>query len=131
MKKNATEFLHKLTNEDVTNMIGANAEDIQIISHLNEILESKGMTQKELALRSGLRHATINEFVNMTKKNINIGHVIQIMLTLGLKELSELFEIKVEKHVPAFKFCSDCGVKITYKQYLNAGGVCESCKSKY
>lgn len=60
---------------------------------LKEVLERKGISQKELAQMTGLREATISELVNDTRSAYNKNHLIKIMETLKVSDLSEILEV--------------------------------------
>ncbi|MGG1678439.1 helix-turn-helix domain-containing protein [Neobacillus sp. NRS-1170] len=61
---------------------------------LKELLERKGLQQKELAQMTGLREATISELVNDTRGAYNKNHLLTIMEALNLTELSDLLEVR-------------------------------------
>lgn len=62
---------------------------------LNEILLTKGLTQTELAKRTGLRQATISEMVNNTRSIINKNHLAIIMDALDIIDMNEILELHV------------------------------------
>lgn len=60
---------------------------------LKRILVERGITQKELAERTGLREATISEFVNNSRSTINKDQLLTIMKALDIKDLSRIIEV--------------------------------------
>ncbi|MGG3561616.1 helix-turn-helix transcriptional regulator [Neobacillus rhizosphaerae] len=64
---------------------------------LKDLLERKGISQKELAKATGLREATISELVNDTRSAYNKKHLLTIMEALKVTDLSEVLEVIVLK----------------------------------
>lgn len=62
---------------------------------LREVLERRGIQQKELARMTGLREATISELVNDTRGAYNKKHLIVIMTALGITDLNDILELIV------------------------------------
>jgi putative transcriptional regulator len=62
---------------------------------LGEILDRKGLTQTELAKKTGLRQATISELVNNTRTIINKHHLSRVMDALDLVEIDDIMELHV------------------------------------
>jgi putative transcriptional regulator len=62
---------------------------------LKQILEKKGISQKEFAQATGLREATISELVNDTRSAYNKKHILKVMETLKLEKLEDLLEVRV------------------------------------
>jgi transcriptional regulator with XRE-family HTH domain len=60
-------------------------------TRLKEILEQRGMTQKELAEITELRPNTISEITKNTRDSINRYHLGKIAKALGIKDPNELF----------------------------------------
>jgi transcriptional regulator with XRE-family HTH domain len=61
---------------------------------LKEVLERKGISQKELAAMTGLREATISELVNDSRSAYNKKHLLKIMEVLNISDLSEILEVR-------------------------------------
>lgn len=61
---------------------------------LKQILEKKGVSQKDLAQQTGLREATISELVNDTRSAYNKKHLLTIMKALKIKDLDEILEVR-------------------------------------
>ncbi|QNG59948.1 helix-turn-helix transcriptional regulator [Bacillus sp. PAMC26568] len=64
---------------------------------LKQVLENKGISQKELAQKTGLREATISELVNNTRSAYNKNHLLRIMEALNISDLNELLEVRTRK----------------------------------
>ncbi|MEH7116945.1 helix-turn-helix transcriptional regulator [Neobacillus vireti] len=60
---------------------------------LREVLERKGISQKELAEATGLREATISELVNDSRSAYNKKHILAIMEALKIEDLNEILEV--------------------------------------
>jgi putative transcriptional regulator len=61
---------------------------------LKEILENKGILQKEIAQMTGLREATISELINDTRSAYNKKHLLIIMEVLKISDLNEILEVR-------------------------------------
>jgi putative transcriptional regulator len=62
---------------------------------LRELLERRGMTQKELAELTGIREATISEMVNDSRSVYNKTHIVKVMDALNVTDLNEILELHV------------------------------------
>lgn len=63
---------------------------------LKDLLDSRGMTQKELAELTGLREATISEMINDSRSVYNKVHIIKVMDALNITELEKIIEMEVD-----------------------------------
>ncbi|MFE4073400.1 helix-turn-helix domain-containing protein [Peribacillus sp. YIM B13477] len=61
---------------------------------LKQVIESKGIQQKELAKMTGNREATISELVNDTRGAYNKKHLLKIMDALQITDLQDLLEVR-------------------------------------
>lgn len=52
--------------------------------YLAEILNEEGITQSQLAQRTGIRPATIHEICKGTSERVNLKHLAKICDTLGV-----------------------------------------------
>jgi putative transcriptional regulator len=64
---------------------------------LKEILQERGMTQKELSELSGLRPNTISELAKNIRESINRKHLGKIAETLNIKDPNELLYFEEDK----------------------------------
>jgi transcriptional regulator with XRE-family HTH domain len=62
---------------------------------LKELLERRGMTQKELSALTGIREATISEMVNDSRSVYNKVNLSKVMDALNVLELSDILELIV------------------------------------
>jgi transcriptional regulator with XRE-family HTH domain len=60
---------------------------------LEEVLKSRGLTQKQLAEMTGIRPAAISELFNNQRKSLNKEHLEKIAAVLDIKDITELIEI--------------------------------------
>lgn len=67
---------------------------MKLICHINDILKDRGITQAELARRTGLTVAAVSLLAS-GKRSGNLISAIKIANELGLS-LSEIWEIKEE-----------------------------------
>lgn len=60
---------------------------------IKQLLKEKGISQKELAERTGLREATISELANNRRDVINKQHLLLIMEELNIDDLNDIVEV--------------------------------------
>lgn len=63
---------------------------------LQEILNERGLNQKQLSELTKLRPTTISELCNNIRTSINREHLEKVMLALGIKDISEIVEYNEE-----------------------------------
>lgn len=73
---------------------GENFMNLYFQLKLKELLQKKGISQKELAGLTGLREATISELVNDTRSAYNKKHLLKIMEVLKVYNLNEILEVR-------------------------------------
>lgn len=93
MKKSINELLYTKCSERVKNNL-MQLGDIKFVNKLGDILTERDISQKEFAKMTGLREATISEFLNMRRLNINISHLTIIMSTLEIYDIKEIIDIE-------------------------------------
>ena len=64
---------------------------------IKEAVESRNITQKELAEMTGIREATISEMAQNARTVINKVHLGKIMDALDITKLDEILEFTVEE----------------------------------
>ncbi|WCS69826.1 hypothetical protein Goe25_01980 [Bacillus phage vB_BsuM-Goe25] len=64
---------------------------------IKEVLESKGMAQKDLAEMTGIRAAAISEMAQGTRTVINKSHLTKIMDALNITRLEDILELTIEE----------------------------------
>lgn len=93
MKKSINELLYTTCGETVKNNL-MQLGDIKFVNKLGDILVERGISQKEFAKMTGLREATISEFTNSRRLNINISHLTIIMASLNIYDIKEIIDIE-------------------------------------
>lgn len=66
--------------------------------YLKSLLEEKGMTQKELARRTGLTEASVSRYIN-GERTPKILQAYRIACAIGV-DMNTLINVKGEKHDP-------------------------------
>ncbi|MFW7187357.1 helix-turn-helix domain-containing protein [Lysinibacillus sp. BNK-21] len=61
---------------------------------LKMILFERGITQRELAEKTGLRENVISEMANNQRKTFNREQVARVIQYLEITDMNEIFEIK-------------------------------------
>lgn len=64
---------------------------------LKEVLIQKGMSQKELINKTGLRPNAISEMANNSRQTINRKQVAKVMKALEVSDLNEIFVLVNEE----------------------------------
>lgn len=67
-----------------------------ITVNLKEILKEKNISQKELALMTGIRESTISEISRNSKTVLNFEHFEKICEVLDIKDIRELIKLTVK-----------------------------------
>jgi transcriptional regulator with XRE-family HTH domain len=67
---------------------------------LQEIIDARGITQKQLSELSKLRPTTISELCNNIRSTINREHLEKVMVALDIKNISEVVEYLENKETP-------------------------------
>ncbi|MGE7091700.1 helix-turn-helix domain-containing protein [Lysinibacillus sp. NPDC048646] len=67
---------------------------LEIQLNLKKILSERGITQKELAEKTGLRQNIISEIANNQRQIIYREHVAKIIEYLEISDMNEIFELK-------------------------------------
>lgn len=61
---------------------------------LKELLQERGITQKDFAEQTGLKPSVISELVNNQRSSINKNYIIKIAETLNIDDVSQIIELK-------------------------------------
>ncbi len=67
---------------------------MKIRVRLKEVLKEQGMSQKELAKKTGLRESTISDICRNSRTVINFEHLARIAEVLKIVDIAELIEIR-------------------------------------
>ncbi|MGD2278167.1 helix-turn-helix domain-containing protein [Bacillus wiedmannii] len=91
------DLLNQNTNVVVTDLLQKTPH--RVVNRLGEILKEREMSQGDLSRLTGIRVATINDFANMKKLNVNWLHVVPIMIALRITDLSEIVYVEFTEEV--------------------------------
>lgn len=64
---------------------------------LKQLLENRGMTQKELAERTGLKPSVISELVNNQRSSINRNYIELVAKELNVKDIRDLVDLEKDE----------------------------------
>lgn len=92
--KDTLEGSHKLMNEIVTGTASL-LDEAEIVIKLDDLLKERNITQKDLAMMTGMRVGTISEIANGKGISFNKVQILAIMVALRLTSFSQLFEIRL------------------------------------
>jgi len=85
------------TTETIMRVLEKYPHKIEI--KLDSILVDRNMTQGELHQLTGIRLATISEFVNGKKNSINLIHLVTMMAALRITDITEIISVTFDKEV--------------------------------
>lgn len=92
---------HSLMNEIVVGTAGVLGE-AEIVIKLDDLLKERGISQKDLAMMTGMRIGTISEISNGKGISFNKVQLLAIMVALRLTSFDQLFEIRLPKDMQTF-----------------------------
>lgn len=100
MKPAKRSDLTSRTNEKIGRLLDSVDNDIRIKIKLGQLLDERGMTQRDLVNITGIGQNMISGFVN-NRKGVKIGyaHIFAIMIALKLTDISELMEVELPEDV--------------------------------
>lgn len=61
---------------------------------LKELLDERGMKQKELAEKTSIRESTISDICRGSRTVMNFEHIAKIAEVLEIKDIREIIELK-------------------------------------
>ena len=64
---------------------------------IKDLLEKRGITQKELSKLTGIRESTISEIVRESKTVLNFEHLARISEALQVTDIRELMDFEDRK----------------------------------
>jgi putative transcriptional regulator len=67
---------------------------MELTVKLKEVLNERGMSQVELAKKTGLTRTVISELATNRRTSINREHITKVLQALEITDLNEMFEIK-------------------------------------
>lgn len=89
---------HKNTGDAVLDIL-ANAKGIDIRYKLTTAMNERGLTQRTLSLLTGIRQATISDMCNGVGVQINKAHLLALMITLRITDITEILEIRFSEEL--------------------------------
>lgn len=84
---------HKNTGDAILDLI-SNTKGIDLEYNLAKAMSKRGLTQRTLSLLTGIRQATISDMCNGVGVQINKAHLLALMITLRITDITELINIK-------------------------------------
>lgn len=67
---------------------------MELTVKLKEVLNERGMSQVELAEKTGLTRTVISELATNRRISVNREHITKVIQTLEITDMNEIFEIK-------------------------------------
>lgn len=64
---------------------------------LKELLDEKGMKQKELAEKTSIRESTISDICRGSRTVMNFEHIAKIAEALKIKDIRDIIELKIDE----------------------------------
>ena len=61
---------------------------------LKEVLNERGMSQVELAEKTGLTRTVISELATNRRTSVNREHITKVIQSLEITDMNEIFEVK-------------------------------------
>ena len=68
--------------------------ELELTVKLKEILDARGLNQKQLAEMTGLTTTVISEMATNRRTAVNREHITKIITALEITDMNEIFEIK-------------------------------------
>ena len=63
---------------------------------LKDLLDERGIKQKELAEETSIRESTISDICRGSRTVMNFEHIAKIAEALEIKDISEIIELKID-----------------------------------
>ena len=63
---------------------------------LKEILDERGLKQKDLAKQTGISESTISDICRGTRTVMNFEHIAKIVEVLEIKDIGDLIKLTIE-----------------------------------
>ncbi|WP_028390796.1 helix-turn-helix domain-containing protein [Bacillus cihuensis] len=90
---------HKLMNQVVTDTASI-LSDANFVYKIDELLNERNITQKDLASMTGMRVGTISQLVNgKTGVSLNKTQLIALMVALRVTKLSDIVDLELPQDV--------------------------------
>jgi putative transcriptional regulator len=68
---------------------------IKVVVNIKSLIESRGISLRELSRIADIRHHALSELANQKRKNIHFNHIKQIAEALEITDISEIIDIIV------------------------------------
>ena len=92
IKTEVKDILHKETSEGIKRLLES-IPDLYIENKLDDRLAEVGLNQKQFSQLTGLRHATISDFVNGKKIMLNKYQLLAILISLRITDIRDLIDV--------------------------------------
>lgn len=67
---------------------------MELTVKLKEVLSERGMSQVELAEKTGLTRTVISELATNRRTAVNREHITKVIRALEITDMNEIFEVK-------------------------------------
>ncbi|MFJ8458425.1 helix-turn-helix domain-containing protein [Lysinibacillus xylanilyticus] len=67
---------------------------MELTVKLKEVLNERGMSQLELAEKTGLTRTVISELATNRRTAVNREHITKVIQALEITDMNEIFEVK-------------------------------------
>lgn len=94
---NVVENTHNKTNDSIRET-AMELADANYVVKLDDLLKKRGMTQVDFSTLTGIRLATLVEFMNGSVTSINKTHLVTMIACLRITSISELIDIELPEH---------------------------------
>lgn len=86
-------------NKKFNHIMLANLEkypDVRVECHLQKVADDRKLTLKEISLMTGIRPNTIYRYANRKTDTLTFTHLILLMTTLHITDITELFSVEMD-----------------------------------
>ena len=91
-------------NELMTQRDVEEREPLRIVLKIGEVLQKRGMTQKELAELTGIRPSAISMLVRGFVERLNLDHIERIAYALEIDDIDELLTLMPESDAQQYQY---------------------------
>lgn len=67
--------------------------DKKVVIKINQLLEKRKISQRELSRLSNTRHAALSELANGKRESISFAHIERIAEALDIDDITEIIDI--------------------------------------
>ncbi|MGP3610346.1 helix-turn-helix domain-containing protein [Anoxybacteroides rupiense] len=65
----------------------------KVIVKIRDLVQSKGISLRELSRLTDIRHAALSELANQKRQNINFRHIERIADTFNIDDIREIIDL--------------------------------------